>query len=299
MAVKKSAAETKLAEIEGIKAGDAVMVKRTNELGTVTETVADVNGKPFFRVHLETGGDAGRVIALNPKQIQMVVGGETMTNPDVVVVPENSLPTSETATPDGDSVFEVTIQTVEEAEKKAAKEQEKAERKAKRAQEQADRKAARDQANAERKERLAKAAEEKKAAREAAAAAKTTTPKAHRVSKPKDLSMAPAVEGEGLCKCGCGEQVGKGASFRPGHDARLKGRLLRMMAWQEQHADELANGTLEPNAFEELAAIPQGALEVQARCSCCGQPMLVAHESGMGPICRAGKCKCAAKASAA
>lgn len=36
------------------------------------------------------------------------------------------------------------------------------------------------------------------------------------------------VGGAGLCNCGCGEAtVGAKALFRPGHDQRLKGRLVR------------------------------------------------------------------------
>lgn len=32
---------------------------------------------------------------------------------------------------------------------------------------------------------------------------------------------------EGQCFCGCGESVNKGKKFRMGHDARLKGKLIR------------------------------------------------------------------------
>lgn len=31
----------------------------------------------------------------------------------------------------------------------------------------------------------------------------------------------------GTCRCGCGAEVGKGSKFRPGHDARYKGILIR------------------------------------------------------------------------
>lgn len=33
--------------------------------------------------------------------------------------------------------------------------------------------------------------------------------------------------GDGFCACGCLERVATGRTFRPGHDARLKGALVR------------------------------------------------------------------------
>jgi hypothetical protein len=113
-----------------------------------------------------------------------------------------------------------------------------------------------------------------------------------------------------LCLCGCGGTPKRGR-FLPGHDAKFKGALIRYERHQQALADydaavesaddESPAEPTEPTVsdadvsiFEHIADLAAaGAL---ATCSCCGQPML-AHESGMGPVCRAGRCSCLARRS--
>jgi hypothetical protein len=53
------------------------------------------------------------------------------------------------------------------------------------------------------------------------------------------------------CRCGCGEQVGRGARYRPGHDARHASQVGRAM---------IAAGAEDP---ELLAALPSEALRAK------------------------------------
>lgn len=82
-------------------------------------------------------------------------------------------------------------------------------------------------------------------------------------------------EGPRLCWCGCGQPVkGKKARFVPGHDARLYA-LIRKIEKGEVGED----------------IIPEELRQRMDNCRCCGKPILP-HESGMGPLCRTGKCRC-------
>ena len=82
-------------------------------------------------------------------------------------------------------------------------------------------------------------------------------------------------EGPRLCWCGCGRPVwSKKARFIPGHDARLYALIRKI---EEGEVDE--------------GIIPEELRERMTNCRCCGKPILP-HESGMGPLCRAGKCRC-------
>lgn len=82
-------------------------------------------------------------------------------------------------------------------------------------------------------------------------------------------------EGPRLCWCGCGQPVkGKKARFVPGHDARLY-TLIRKI--EEGEINE--------------SVVPEKLRQQMVRCACCGKPILP-HESGMGPLCRTGKCHC-------
>jgi hypothetical protein len=76
------------------------------------------------------------------------------------------------------------------------------------------------------------------------------------------------------CLCGCGQVVMSGRNFLPGHDAKLKSVLLKV---EKGELDE--------------SAIPEQAKATLVPCKCCGN-MMLPHLSGMGPICRSGKCKC-------
>lgn len=94
------------------------------------------------------------------------------------------------------------------------------------------------------------------------------------------------------CMCGCGGMAGRKAKFIPGHDAKLKSRLLAFERFGQDNAEALESGEMSNEEFEGYEVIrsleESGSL---SHCSCCGQPMLQ-HESGMGPICRAQKCRC-------
>lgn len=110
------------------------------------------------------------------------------------------------------------------------------------------------------------------------------------------VAEAEATVTQRPCMCGCGELAGRRAKFIPGHDAKLKSRLLAFERFNQDNAEALESGEMTPAAdFEGYSVIE--ALEEQgllSHCSCCGQPMLQ-HESGMGPICRAQKCRCEAR----
>lgn len=260
------ASEFPVLSISGIKAGQEVVVLRSGEHAVVTATVCDVRGKEFFRVQLTTGQEVGRTIALNPDRIVRVEDYQVPKEEAPVVEETVESPVS------SDEEIIVEIRTQEQIARKEANEKAKAERAEVRAQ-----------------AKLAK--EDAKTKRAEIRAAKAQEPKTRKISMPPNLSLEPAMEGEGLCQCGCGETAGKGAHFRPGHDARLKGRLIRFDVWRESHPEK------RPEDFAEYAAIPVSVRNAPgARCSCCGQPMLLAHESGMGPICRAGQCTCAQRA---
>jgi len=84
------------------------------------------------------------------------------------------------------------------------------------------------------------------------------------------------LQAERLCACGCGVVTKK--TWAPGHDARLKGALARL---------ENEETTWEAIQEQFSAAVLQNLMI----CSCCGKQAVV-HESGMGPVCRAGRCKC-------
>jgi hypothetical protein len=76
------------------------------------------------------------------------------------------------------------------------------------------------------------------------------------------------------CLCGCGRMVMSGRNFLPGHDTKLKSVLLKV---EKGELDE--------------SAIPEQAKAALVPCKCCGY-MMLPHPSGMGPVCRSGKCKC-------
>lgn len=76
------------------------------------------------------------------------------------------------------------------------------------------------------------------------------------------------------CLCGCGRVVMSGRNFLPGHDAKLKSVLLKV---ERGELDE--------------SAIPEQAKAILVPCKCCGH-MMLPHPSGMGSVCRSGKCKC-------
>lgn len=67
---------------------------------------------------------------------------------------------------------------------------------------------------------------------------------------PPAVREAPLAAG---CRCGCGEQVGRGALYRPGHDARHASRVGRAM---------IAAGAEDPGLLAEL---PSDALRAKAR----------------------------------
>lgn len=302
--------------------GDLVTVKRTGEPGTIIESEKTLRGTPIFKVRLEAGPDQGKVVELRPSQVEIENRTEENEMALHATVDENGKEIFEKKEPAEE--FEITLRTEEEdaakqakAEEKALKDAAKAAAKAKRDAE----KAIRDAEKAKAKEEHAALAAERKAKaeatkleREAAAALRKQKqeerrnaelngekiPSKKRRSLPFGLSMEPAVEGEGLCECGCGEKpLGKKGRFLPGHDARLKGRLIRLSEWLEENGEKIESGEMNPETdFAEYRAIPQSAIASMTTCTCCGQIMMP-HESGMGPVCRAGLCKCAERAAGA
>lgn len=64
----------------------------------------------------------------------------------------------------------------------------------------------------------------------------------------KTAKKAPAPKREKDCLCGCGEKVRY--SFKQGHDARLKGRLLR---------GEVKNPTTEQRGFAKEHGVKIGS----------------------------------------
>lgn len=99
------------------------------------------------------------------------------------------------------------------------------------------------------------------------------------------------------CRCMCGGMT-KGGRYLPGHDARLAGRVRRFQEYLEENREALASGEVTSEQFPEFAQIPEdiraNAADPSAKCTCCDSPLLEPHESGMGPICRAGRCNCTA-----
>ena len=98
---------------------------------------------------------------------------------------------------------------------------------------------------------------------------------------PKELAWKPVFrfeaneEGPRLCWCGCGRPVGsKKARFIPGHDARLYAVIRKI---EEGEVDE--------------GIIPEELRQRMSHCRCCGK-LILPHESGMGPLCRTGRCSC-------
>ena len=76
------------------------------------------------------------------------------------------------------------------------------------------------------------------------------------------------------CLCGCGKIVKRKRLFRQGHDAKLNSILKKV---EEGELDE--------------SAIPKEARKVLVPCQCCGR-LILPHESGKGPVCRTGNCRC-------
>lgn len=67
-------------------------------------------------------------------------------------------------------------------------------------------------------------------------------------SKQADAAPAPKAEPK-LCLCGCGAEVNR--RFKPGHDGRLKGRLIREVKAARLLGDDATLG----NAEQALAAL--------------------------------------------
>ena len=53
------------------------------------------------------------------------------------------------------------------------------------------------------------------------------------------------------CQCGCGEQT-LGGKFRPGHDARLKGRLLREARGRDKRTAAKARAELKRRGWSHF-----------------------------------------------
>ncbi len=87
-------------------------------------------------------------------------------------------------------------------------------------------------------------------------------------------TVTPDSIGPNFCICGCGTPIKPKSTFAPGHDARVHG-WMRKIEKGEMDASEL----------------PEGLRSRLVTCACCGRPILP-HSSGMGPLCRAGKCSC-------
>lgn len=99
--------------------------------------------------------------------------------------------------------------------------------------------------------------------------------------KVQEEKRAPVEIARTLCLDGCGQYVTAGSRFLPGHDAKLKSKLLKI---------ERGEMTI------ETSGLPEYVISQLSRCTCCGQPML-AHETGMGPVCRTGQCTCKTRTS--
>lgn len=58
--------------------------------------------------------------------------------------------------------------------------------------------------------------------------------------------------GTRVCGCGCGAQVGPKARFRPGHDAKLKSRLVALARHGDSHQALLAREQLEALGWDHF-----------------------------------------------
>lgn len=96
-----------------------------------------------------------------------------------------------------------------------------------------------------------------------------------------------------LCRCGCNEHT-KGGDYRPGHDAKHKGKLMRTIFYATGEEREQAKFELsvrgwshfyEKFARGEARRIRRARLQ---KCSICGRPLLdeESRELGIGPVCR-------------
>jgi len=80
----------------------------------------------------------------------------------------------------------------------------------------------------------------------------------------------------GYCLCGCGAAANRGRLFVQGHDARLKGQLLRL-GRGEVKLDSL------PKSVQQL-------LPTLKTCGCCGSPIWLGKSE-----CDHSRCNCAAR----
>ena len=88
--------------------------------------------------------------------------------------------------------------------------------------------------------------------------------------------LAEAAPESHACACGCGDTTK--STWAPGHDARLKGALSRLEKGEATEAE--IRSQFAPAVLANLGV-----------CSCC-EGLMLPHESGMGPVCRAGLCTC-------
>ncbi len=86
-----------------------------------------------------------------------------------------------------------------------------------------------------------------------------------------------------LCLCGCGGSNSEKAKFIQGHDAKLKGMLIKIEKGKMVEADL-------PDISRAFLA------EFGSKCECCGQPLM--GPGPLGPVCKSGKCQCSKAAAA-
>jgi hypothetical protein len=85
-------------------------------------------------------------------------------------------------------------------------------------------------------------------------ATKTAPRKSTRATKSEEATKEPTKQAERPeCRCGCGQRPrGKRSHFLPGHDARLRGVLLRAKLAQDEDATEFEI----TESKREIAAVP-------------------------------------------
>lgn len=68
------------------------------------------------------------------------------------------------------------------------------------------------------------------------------------------------------CQCGCeAELTGKKSRFRPGHDAKLKSRLLQQLRGEDPAQVKSAQQQLEEQGWAHLVTIPSGGGQPKSR----------------------------------
>lgn len=79
------------------------------------------------------------------------------------------------------------------------------------------------------------------------------------------------------CECACGEMT-SGGRFRPGHDARLYGRVNRYNAWAEENSEKIESGEVPFTSWPQYALIPEAVRQAAELRTGHGVIALLFHE---------------------